>query len=87
MEAKMYQKLIDDLRLTAEAGQTSYIIEKKIGFAITLDRPGLMVQLDNKYYKLFLDKFGTRSPIKRTWGSKKKFNNPMVKLPNLSLIF
>ena len=39
----MYQKLIDDLRLTAEAGQTSYIIkekkrEKKIGFAINLDK-------------------------------------------------
>ena len=25
----MYQKLIDDLRLTAEAGQTSYIIKEK----------------------------------------------------------
>ena len=45
----MYQKLIDDLRLTAEAGQTSYIIKekkrKKIGFAINLDKaPARLVQ-------------------------------------------
>ena len=60
----MYQKLIDDLRLTAEAGQTSYIIKekkrKKIGFAINLDNApaGPIHQIIN-ITSLFLEKFGT----------------------------
>ena len=64
MEAKMYQKLIDDLRLTAEAGQTSYIIKekkrKKIGFAINLDKaPAGPIHWMINITSLFLEKFGT----------------------------
>ena len=76
----MYQKLIDDLRLTAEAGQTSYIIKekkrrKKIGFAINLDKaPAVPIHLIINITSLFLEKFGTtnKKPNKKRTLMRKK---------------
>ena len=58
----MYQKLIDDLRLTAEAGQTSYIIKEKkrkknrICNKFGQQGPGWSNSFDNKYYKFVFGK-------------------------------
>ena len=57
----MYQKLIDDLRLTAEAGQTSYIIKEKKRRKNRIcnkfgQGSGWSNSLDNKYYKFIFGK-------------------------------